>query len=126
MITVNGVFRETARSLNEEDVMLGFVRTFIIAKQAEKLGMFHASEEYQIVNDIVLYYRPSVQQLNNAFKTRPTAINDEDEPVTEDDKLGLEIIFHELTGLNSDWCKKYDISTDFIKLKNFFVIIPDL
>lgn len=119
VIAVNGIFRETARSLNEEDVILGFARTFIIAKQAEKLGMFHASEEYQILNDIVLYYRPSVQQLNNAFKTRPNAVTEEDEEVTEDDRLGLEIIFHELTGLNSDWCKKYEVLVDSMNFEFF-------
>lgn len=125
MITVNGVFRETARSLNEEDVILGFARTFIIAKQADKLGMFHASEEYQILNDIVLYYRPSIHQLNDAFRSRPNAIADEDDEVTEDDKMGLEIIFHELTGLNSDWCKKYEIFVDseLFFLRFFFLIL---
>lgn len=108
MITVNGMFRETARSLNEEDVILGFARTFIISKQAEKLGMFHSSEEFQILNDIVLFYRPSVLQLNNSFKThRPNVVIDNDDDVTDDDKLGLEIVFHELTGLNGLWCKKY-------------------
>lgn len=72
---------------------------------ADGLGMFHSSEEYQILNDIVLYYRPSVAQLNNSFKTvRSIAVPDDD--VTDDEKLGLEIIYHELTGLNSVWCKK--------------------
>lgn len=107
VITVNGIFRETASSLNEEDVILGFSRTFSIAKQSEQLGMFHASEEFQILNDIVLFYRPSIQQLNNVFKNqRPNAVPDAMDEVTDDDKLGLEIIFHELTGLNSTWCKK--------------------
>lgn len=93
--------------MNDEEVTLGFSRTFIISKQAEGLGMFHSSEEYQILNDIVLYYRPSVAQLNNSFKTpRPSAVPDNPNDVTEDEKLGLEIIFHELTGLNSTWCKK--------------------
>lgn len=106
MITVNGIFRETARSLNEEDVILGFSRTFLIGRQAEKLGMFHASEEFQIYNDIVLYYRPSMQQLDNCFKIRRHVMANDNDEVTDDDKLGLEIIFHELTGLNSTWCKK--------------------
>lgn len=69
--------------------------------------MFHASEEYQILNDIVLFYRPSMAQLNCSFKTpRPNVVIDEPSEVTEDEKMGLEIIFHELTGLNSTWCRK--------------------
>lgn len=107
MITVNGLFKERGHTLNDEEVILGFSRTFIICKQAEGLGMFHASEEYQILNDIVLYYRPSVAQLNNSFNNpRPNAVPDDQGDVTEDEKLGLETIFHELTGLNSTWCKK--------------------
>lgn len=88
-------------------MILGFSRTFVIAKQAEGLGMFHASEEYQILNDIVVFYRPSMAQLNNSFKNpRPNEVPSNKSDVTEDDKLGLETIFHELTGLNSMWCKK--------------------
>lgn len=34
VITVNGVFKETAKSLNEEDLILGFHRTFIISRHA--------------------------------------------------------------------------------------------
>lgn len=86
---------------------MGFSRTCIIAKQAEGLGMFHACEEYQIINDIVLYYRPSMAQLSNAFQTdRPNVIPECPSEITDDEKLGLEIIFHELTGLNGQWCKK--------------------
>lgn len=104
---MNGLFKESGNTLNDEEVILGFSRTFIISKQAEGLGMFHASEEYQILNDIVLYYRPSVSQLNNSFKNiRPSVVPDDGSDVTEDEKLGLEIIFHELTGLSSSWCKK--------------------
>lgn len=104
---MNGLFKVNANSLNDEDIIMGFSRTFIICRQSEKLGMFHASEEFQITNDIVLYYRPSRQQLQNAFKSTMQMETDCDgEEVTEDDKMGLEIIFHELTGLNSDWCKK--------------------
>lgn len=109
VITVNGLFKENGSSLNDEEAILGFSRTFIISKHAEGLGMFHACEEYQILNDIVVYYRPSVQQLTNSFKTaRPNVVPNETIDVTEDDKLGLEITFHELTGLNSMWCRKYD------------------
>lgn len=69
--------------------------------------MFHASEEYQILNDIVLFYRPSMAQLNSSFKMpRPNVVVDDPSDVTEDEKVGLEIIFHELTGLNSVWCRK--------------------
>lgn len=101
------MFRENGSSLNDEEVVLGFSRTFLIAKQAEGLGMFHASEEYQILNDIVVFYRPSIAQLNNSFKSaRPNEAPPTDSDVSEDDKLGLETIFHELTGLNSIWCKK--------------------
>lgn len=101
------MFRENGNSLNDEEVTLGFHRTFMIAKQAEGLGMFHASEEYQILNDIVVFYRPSVAQLNNSFKTvRPNVVPDDKSEPTDDDKLGLETVFHELTGLNSTWCKK--------------------
>lgn len=101
---MNGLFRDSGHSLNEAKLILGFSRTFIIVKYAEGLGMFHAKQEYQIQNDIVLFYRPSETQLMNSFKTpRPIAAPDE---VTEDEKSGLEIIFHELTGLNGLWCKK--------------------
>lgn len=93
--------------MNEEDLFLGFSRTFIIAKQNDSLGMFHSSEEFQITNDILLFYRPTILQINNAFKSTGLAdAIDVDDEVSEDDKQGLEIIFHELTGLNSAWCKK--------------------
>lgn len=101
------MFKDCGRSLNEEEVIMAFSRTFIIAKYAEGLGMFHASEEYQILNDIVLFYRPSMAQLDKSFKTSHTpAIPDDNGEVTDDEKAGLEIIFHELTGLNRLWCRK--------------------
>lgn len=104
---MSGIFRESGSSLNEEDLFLGFSRTFIISKQSDSLGMFHSGEEFQIVNDIVLFYRPTIQQINGAFKSSGLAESiDVDDDVSEDDKQGLEIIFHELTGLNSIWCKK--------------------
>lgn len=34
VITVNGVFKETGKSLNDEDLVLGFHRTFIIRRHA--------------------------------------------------------------------------------------------
>lgn len=34
VITVNGLFKETAKTLNEEDLILGFHRTFIICRLA--------------------------------------------------------------------------------------------
>lgn len=93
--------------MNDEEAILGFSRTFVIAKHADGLGMFHASEEYQILNDIVVFYRPSLAQLNRSFQNqRPNVVPDDPNDVTEDEKLGLEIIFHELTGLNGMWCKK--------------------
>lgn len=101
------MFKECGTSLNDEEIILGFARTFIIVKTGEKSGMFHASEEFQIQNDIVVFYRPSMAQLNNSFKSpRPNVVSDEPGDVTEDEKLGLRIIFHELTGLNSTWCQK--------------------
>lgn len=102
------MFRDSGHTLNDvKKLILGFSRTFIIVKYAEGLGMFHAKQEYQIQNDIVVFYRPSDTQLMNSFfsKPRPIAAPDNDE-VTEDEKAGLEIIFHELTGLNGLWCKK--------------------
>lgn len=103
---MNGLFRESGSCLNEEDLFLGFARTFVICKQTDNLGMFHASEEFQITNDILLFYRPTIPQMNSAFGTAQVASMADDDEVTEDDKQGLEIIFHELTGLNSSWCKK--------------------
>lgn len=106
---MNGLFKENGSSLNDEEAVFGFSRTFVISKQTDGLGMFHHCEEYQILNDIVVFYRPSMAQLMNSFKTaRPNVVPDDTSDVTEDDKLGLEIIFHELTGLNGMWCKKYD------------------
>lgn len=108
------MFKENGSSLNDEEAVFGFSRTFVIAKHADGLGMFHACEEYQILNDIVVFYRPSMQQLSNSFKAgRPNAVSNDTSDVTEDDKLGLEIIFHELTGLNRTWCKKYAPNSQF-------------
>lgn len=104
---MNGLFKESGNSLNEEDLILGFARTFIICRQAEKLGMFHASEEFQITNDIVCFYRPSSLQLKYSFKAiRSNIVEDDDDDITDDEKQGLEIIFHELTTLKGAWCKK--------------------
>lgn len=75
--------------------------------------MFRNSEEFKIHNDIVLYYRPSIQQLRNSFKDTQTVQLNKSKPdeITQEDKQGLIIIFQELTGMNSIWCKKYLFST---------------
>lgn len=110
-----------ATSLNEEDIIMGFARTFVIIRTAQGLGMFHAGEKYEIVNDIVLYYRPSVYQLHNSFKA-PAVQGPINHPIDDDDKRGLEIIFHELTGLNSIWCNKYDLKKNE-SMREFLLLI---
>lgn len=107
MITVNGIFKEICDTADVEDNILGFSRTFVIKKFADGLGLFKNSAEYRIINEIVLFYRPSVKQINsynvpiNAPKT-----NAQPEPVSEDDEKCLMIIFNDLTGLVPGWCRK--------------------
>lgn len=48
VFTVNGVFKETAKSLNEEDLILGFHRAFIISR--------HAVNQVTVILDIVLIF----------------------------------------------------------------------
>lgn len=76
--------------------------------------MFANSEEYKITNEIVLFYRPSIQQLRSCFKQPPAVrgltleqpLSDSSDDITDEDKHGLVIIFGELTYLSALWCKK--------------------
>lgn len=70
--------------------------------------MFHSSEEFRIVNDIILFYRPSISQLRQSFEPRllPRQCIADTTDITEEAKQGLTIVFQELTGLNTLWCTK--------------------
>lgn len=112
MIVVNGVFKQISKFLNESDLILGFSRTFIIGKSADKTGMFQHSKEFKILNDISLFYRPSAVQVENAFRFQSkegesSETSDSIEIVTNEDKLGLITILNDLTGLSSVWCRKW-------------------
>lgn len=47
--TLNGVFKETAKSLNEEDLILGFHRAFIISR--------HSINQVMVIDKIVTDHR---------------------------------------------------------------------
>lgn len=82
--------------------------------------MFQSSEEFKIVNDMILFYRPTIKQIRNSF-VGPMMIRNplcESTEITDEDKQGLVIIFHELTGLSTVWCKKYVKSHIFLILDN--------
>lgn len=108
VITVNGIFKEICDTGEIEDNILAFSRTFVIKKFADGLGLFKNSAEYRIINEIVLFYRPSNKQINSY--NVPMGVqkgNAQTELVTEDDEKCLMIIFNDLTGLVPGWCKKY-------------------
>lgn len=62
------MFKELGATLNEDELIIGFVRTFSIKLAASRLGMFGRSSEYKIHNEQVLFYRPSIAQTKKAFK----------------------------------------------------------
>lgn len=76
--------------------------------------MFGSSEEYKVTNEVILFYRPSIQQLRNCFRQPPTVrgltleqpLSETSDDITDEDKHGLVIIFGELTCLSALWCKK--------------------
>lgn len=76
-------------------------------------GLFGGSEEYRIWNEMILFYRPSIQQLRNSFKQpkpklrgAPMSLPETADDITDEDKHGLVIIFGELSNLSTLWCKK--------------------
>lgn len=70
-------------------------------------GLFKNSDEYRIINEMVLFYRPSMKQLSDAFKIPSTPkMNPFSEAITAEDQKCMLIVLHDLTGLLPSWCKK--------------------
>lgn len=69
VVTVNGLFKEHGLSINEDEMLLAFVRTFVLVQSETKQGLRGLSVCYKISNEQMLIYRPSVLQIKNAFPT---------------------------------------------------------
>lgn len=69
VVTVNGLFKEHGQTINEDEMLLAFVRTFVLVQSETKQGLLGLSVCYKISNEQVLIYRPSVLQIKNAFQT---------------------------------------------------------
>lgn len=137
VITVNGMFKDIGEQHGVEDLILGFVKTFVLRRFNIGQGMFGCCVEYRISNEQVLIYRPSIMQLNQAFPanhrdsmqtpdvSRITASNRvvfcsqnqitkplffcsiAQDVVSQDDKDGMVIMFQELSNLVPLWCIRF-------------------
>lgn len=78
VVTVNGMFKEHGQSLNEDEMLFAFVRTFVLVQSETNQGLRGLSVCYKISNEQVLIYRPSMLQIKNAFPTsnRASAISE--------------------------------------------------
>ncbi|KAG4074421.1 hypothetical protein HA402_000400 [Bradysia odoriphaga] len=94
VLTVSGVFKEQGSTLNEEDVLLGFTRTFVLKRVAEGAGFFGHSVQYSIINEMLFIHRPSVYQTKNSFRRVDNMLMDTDDVSTAIDRLlpGLNIL----------------------------------
>lgn len=87
VLKVSGLFSEQGSNVNEEDLLLGFSRTFVLKKVADRVvcsascnrshsslishqfqGFFEHSAQYVIINEMVFIHRPSVFQTKNSFR----------------------------------------------------------
>lgn len=69
VLTVNGLFKEHDLTSTEDEMLLAFVRTFVLVQSETQQGLRGLSVCYKICNEQVLIYRPSVLQIKNAFPT---------------------------------------------------------
>lgn len=115
VLTVGGLFRESSAVLQQDDQVFGFVRTFVLRRQAHALGLFGHSVHWAIGNEQVLVYRPSAGQLAAVFgaaaalaaakETRQWPL-DGGLPLSAVEQDGMVIAFQEITNLRPQWCTK--------------------
>lgn len=116
VFTVQGLYKEwmVKRSAGDvEQKVFGFVRTFVLRRMQTALGLFERSARYAVVNELVLVYQPSLEQLRGAFAKRPAVALgaaddvDGDSALTPDEMDGLVIVLQEITKLMPMWCRKW-------------------
>lgn len=105
LITVNGTFEELGKTLNEERLLLGFSRTFVL--RADE------SEKFCITNDQLLIRNATIPQ-KNAHGKEPVKYEDltnycsELLPSELEDRELKMILFCECTQLKKEECARYE------------------
>lgn len=113
MINVNGYFKELGSSLNDEDYIYSFTRTFVLRQIEQKLPHYvDKTFKYSITNDMLLIKTISDYEANKVFKKNivteielglickdllPTKPQEEETNV---------LMLKTITNLKDDWCKR--------------------
>ncbi|XP_067648299.1 nuclear RNA export factor 2 isoform X3 [Eurosta solidaginis] len=115
--TINGVFYDQAPSIMDNDILMAFTRTFVMIPVEKYLGILNRATKYQIVNEQLSIYNPTVLQTKNAFKYFKTESQGNDHEMTVADKEALIVMFQEVTNMKSVWCSRFleDARWDFRK-----------
>ena len=109
MIIVNGVLKELATSLLEDELLMSFTRIFVLRPYAQKQGVLNNCYEYKILNEQLHLRYTLVPQKDAAFKFDERDVNKLEianrdlMPTEYEDKQANLLIFKELTEMNSKY-----------------------
>lgn len=112
LIVVNGFFKETGNFINDEDVMYGFTRTFLL-KRMQHLKLLVDTLQYCIINEQLHIREVSPIIAQKTFKKDVVTSSETKElcrdllPTrAEEEEAGI-LILKEITQLGRRWCERF-------------------
>lgn len=112
LITVNGFFKVLADSLNGDDVIQGFTRTFFLEQQEKKIGALPNTFKYRIKNEQLTVHEVSAEVAKIVFaknvvtETEMNKICQDLLPVKSQEEEAKLLLLQDLTQLKENWCTR--------------------
>jgi Leucine-rich repeat (LRR) protein len=112
LITVKGVFNILSDSINNDDTIQGFTRTFFLEQQETKVGTMSNTFKYRIKNELLTIHDVSIDMKNKAFNKNVITeievnnICQDLLPIKSQEENAKILLLKELTQLRENWCKR--------------------
>ncbi|XP_037933985.1 nuclear RNA export factor 2 [Teleopsis dalmanni] len=106
IITINGVFSDKSDLLTSSVINMAFSRVFTLICVDRCAGFLKGAEKYMILNDQLHICNPTKQQTQVAFKYEKIDVQ-EDETITEVEKVCCLEMFKEVTKLKNVWASRF-------------------
>lgn len=111
LIHVNGYFKDIGRTLNKDDHLYGYSRTFLLKRNSKK--HWNNVFTYFIANELFHIREIRADESNQAFKRMPVTeiemrrICNDLLPTKIEEQHASQLIFETITNLKSIWCKRF-------------------
>lgn len=113
--TIHGLFKETGTTIGENELWLGFTRTFILKPVAIGLGVFRNGSQFKIINDQVSIVNLTMNQIKWGFKAVDAKkTTEESDDLTEFEKEVMVRLFQDITNMKTKWCQNCLEKSDWI------------